>query len=588
MSTRTKIICTIGPAVSKEEEIASLIQAGMNVARINFGHGEREVQAEQIRVLKKVRDKLQTPLGIMVDVKGPEMRIGKVQEEGIAVNPGDRIPLVKKECLGTKKGLSIRPHLVLDHLKEGTDLLIDNGYILAKVVNVTQDQALLEFQNSGLILSSKGVNIPNVDIPLPVITEKDILDLQVSCQLGIDFVAASFIRTAEHVLAIKKLLHEFASSDVLVIAKIENHQGIQNFDSILQVADGIMVARGDLGVEVPLSEVPKLQKMMIRKCNLVGKPVVTATQMLESMMHNPRPTRAEVSDVANAIYDGTTTVMLSGETAMGNYPSETVRTMKSIIQETEQDFDYKTFFELHSKLRYNDIPSALTLASVKTAYSLSAKAIFTFTQSGTTARLLSRLKPEMPVIAFTSQELTYHQLSLSYGVQPVLCSEPYHSIKEAFCFASQWAVDQGIVSFGDLVVVTTGTPFWVRGTSNTILVESIGDVLVCGSCGTGKRIHGTVSLLATATPLQNDSLKQKIIVLHSFDPSLAPLVHEAKGVLLQNDLDDLQSEKQLLELCRKEHKPAIVRIEGAFRTLKEGQVITMDPGKATVFKGIIS
>lgn len=471
MSIRTKIVCTIGPAVAKEEEIVSLIKAGMNVARINFAHGDRLAHADQIRLLQKVRDRLQVPLGIMVDIKGPEIRIGKVQDGGIPVQAGDRISLVREERLGTKEGISIRPNMVLDHLKIGTELLIDNGYILSKVVSISHDKAELEFLNSGTILSSKGVNVPNLDIPLPAITEKDILDLQAVCPLNVDFVAASFIRTAEHVHAIKKLLQEFSSSQTLIIAKIENHQGIQNFESILQAADGIMVARGDLGVEIPLSEVPRLQKMMIRKCNIVGKPVITATQMLESMMQNPRPTRAEVSDVANAIYDGTSAVMLSGETAMGKYPFDTVQTMKSIIQEAEQDYDYKTFFDMHTKMRYTEIPPALTIASVKTAYSLDAKAIFTFSQRGTTARLLSRLKPQMPILAFTPQKITYHQLALSWGVEPIFCTQHYDQLKEAFQDSCTLAVDRGIISYGDLIVVTTGTPFWVPGSSNTIVVE---------------------------------------------------------------------------------------------------------------------
>lgn len=471
MSIRTKIVCTIGPAVAKEEDIIALIKAGMNVARINFGHGDRKEHASQIQLIQKVRDQLKVPLAIMADIKGPEIRIGKVQEGGIPVSKGDRIPLLAEERIGDKTGISIRPPMVLEHLKVGTDLLIDNGYITAKVLSISKGKAELEFQNSGVILSSKGVNVPNLDVPLPAITEKDILDLQSICPLGIDFIAASFIRTAEHVMAIRKLLEDFSAKDTLIISKIENHQGIQNFESILQASDGIMVARGDLGVEIPLSEVPRLQKMMIRKCNIVGKPVITATQMLESMMQNPRPTRAEVSDVANAIYDGTSAVMLSGETAMGKYPCQTVLTMKSIIQEAEQDYDYSAYFDNHAKLRYSDIPSALTLASVKTSYNLGAKAIFTFSQRGTTARLLSRLKPQMPILAFTPQMITYHQLALSWGVQPIFCSHAYQHLKEAFVHASHWANEHGIVPYGDLVVVTTGTPFWIPGTSNTMIVE---------------------------------------------------------------------------------------------------------------------
>lgn len=587
MNTRTKIICTMGPSIAKEEQIVSLIQAGMNVARINFSHGSHQEHTASIELLKHIRKKMHIPLSILVDTKGPEIRLGKVPEEGISVQAGDRISLIGKEQMGTREAITIRPSLILEHLSVGDQLLIDNGYIQAQVVACTHESVEIQFLNHGIVYSSKGVNIPNNDIPLPAITEKDVTDLQLSAQLGVDFIAASFIRTAEHVLEIKKLLHQFSCPQILVIAKIENHQGIQNFEDILQVADGIMVARGDLGVEIPLAQVPRLQKMMIRKCNLVGKPVVTATQMLESMIQNPRPTRAEVSDVANAIYDGTSTVMLSGETAVGQYPVATVSIMKSIIQEAEQDYDYRNFFDMHTKMRYQDISSALTLASVKTAYSLGAKAIFTFSQSGTTARLLSRLKPQMPIIALTSQELTYHQLALSWGVEPVLCPDQYRSMEHALEYASTWAVEKGIVSYGDLVVVTTGAPFWIPGTSNTILVESIGNALASGSEGVGERVHGLVTLIPTPIHIQPYSIKEKIVALTSFNQSLAPLIEEAKGIILENTLDDLESEKQLLEFCKRAKKTAIVRVEGAFRILREGQLITLDPDKATIFKGIV-
>lgn len=587
MNTRTKIICTMGPSILQEEQIIALIQAGMNVARVNFSHGTLSEHTATIELLKKVRQKLKIPLSIMVDTKGPEIRLGKVPAEGIPVQPGDRIRLVGEEKAAGPKAISIRPSFILEHLQIGTSLLIDNGYIQARVVSSSPDGVDIECINTGIIYSSKGVNIPHSHIPLPAITEKDVIDLQLSAQLGVDYIAASFIRTAEHVLEIKKLLQQFSGPDILVIAKIENHQGIQNFESILQAADGIMVARGDLGVEIPLSQVPRLQKMMIRKCNLVGKPVVTATQMLESMIQNPRPTRAEVSDVANAIYDGTSTVMLSGETAVGKYPLETVSIMKSIIQEAEQDYDYQTFFDIHTSMRYQDISSALTLASVKTAYSLGAKAIFSFSHSGRTARLLSRLKPQMPIIALTSQELTYNQLALSWGVEPVLCPKQYRSLEDTLEYASCWAIERGIVSYGDLVVVTTGAPFWIAGTSNTILVESIGNVLAKGAIGIGDRIHGTVTLIPTTAHLKASSLKEKIVALSSFDSSLGPFLREASGILLQNTPDDLESERLLLDFCRKEKKTAIVRVEGAFSLLREGLVITLDPEKAIIYKGIV-
>lgn len=587
MKTRTKIICTIGPAVNSVESMVLLIQNGMDVARLNFSHGSYDEHRETIQKLKEARKQCAHPLGIMIDTKGPEIRTGAVIEGGIPVLPGSRLTLIKEVVEGNENFLTIRPGVVLDFLKVGTSILIDNGYIQSHVVEITSRGVVIEFDNSGTILSSKGVNIPTIEVPLPTLTEKDVADIQFGCEQGAEIIAASFIRNAENVLEIKKLLSKFKRPDMLVLAKIESTEGVHNFESILQVADGIMVARGDLGVEVPLSQVPRLQKMMIRKCNFLGKPVVTATQMLESMMNNPRPTRAEVSDVANAIYDGTSAVMLSGETAVGSYPQETVRIMKSIISEAEQDFDYRSFFDSHAKMTYHDIPSALTLASVKTAYSLDAKAIFTFSHSGSTARLLSRLKPKMPIVALTTNEATYNQLALSWGVTPILCDKPCESVDDAFDYASQFGLALGIVSYGDLVVLTAGSPLWVPGTSNTILVDSIGDVLVRGSHGIGERVHGVVTFAPSVNGGQAYAVRGCIVVLSSFDESFLPLLHEAAGIVLQTAPDDTCSEPLLLEACQREGKTAITGVDGAFRVLRKKQLVTLDPYKAIVYKGVV-
>ncbi len=470
--TRTKIICTIGPAVNTLEKILKLIEAGMDVARLNFSHGTHEEHLKSIQLIKEARAIAKKPIAILLDTKGPEIRLGKVPKAGIEVEPGHKLWLVKDQAVGTKERIAVLPSFVIDKLEVGTPLLIDNGYIMATIVDTSPDGVQIEFTNHGVILSSKGVNIPNVELNLPALTKKDEEDIRFGCDNDIDAIAASFVRCASHVTAIRNLIIEANKPEILVIAKIENNEGVHNFDNILQEADGIMIARGDLGVEVPLSQVPRLQKMMIRKCYLSGKPSVTATQMLESMITNPRPTRAEASDVANAIYDGTTAVMLSGETAVGKYPIETVKIMKSIILEAEQDFDYATFFEKHTKIQYTDVPSAVTLASVKTAYTLGAKAIFAFTRGGSTARLISRLRPKMPIIALTTVEKTYQQLALNWGVIPVLCTE-CNDVEQAFKEVSSYALQHHKVSFGDVVVMTSGTPFWVSGTTNTIRVEVI-------------------------------------------------------------------------------------------------------------------
>ena len=558
----------------------------MDVARLNFSHGSHEEHLKTIKMLKEARRSIGLPLAIMLDTKGPEIRLGKVPPGGIEVQQGMKIFLTKEKIEGSTEQISITPSSVIDVLVPGTKLLIDDGYILSHVVEVNSNGAVIEIENQGVIHSSKGINIPNLDLNLPALTQKDIDDITFGCDQDVDIIAASFIRCADHVLAIKKLLAERKKPDIQVMAKIENNEGVHNFDSILQVADGIMIARGDLGVEVPLSQVPRLQKMMIRKCYLVGKPAITATQMLESMITNPRPTRAEVSDVANAIHDGTSAVMLSGETAVGKYPIETVKIMKSIVLEAEQDFNYQAFFDQHTRLVYHDVTSAVTLATVKTAYSLGARVIFTFTRTGSTACLLSRLRPHMPIIALTPSEKTFHQLSIIWGVIPVICDE-YHTAEEAFKKASEYALNHHCVSYGDLVVLTAGSPFWVPRTTNTIYVESIGDVLVRGHGGTGGRLHGNITLVPTLESKKSYAVRDQVIVISKCDENYEPLIREASGVVLESHIDDHDSEQKLIQIAKSLQKPSIFRADGAFRILREGQLVTLDPEKALIYKGVI-
>lgn len=586
MQTHTKIICTIGPAVNTLEKIIELIEAGMNVARLNFSHGTHEEHLKNINLLKEARAKLNVPLAIMLDTKGPEIRVGKVEGGEQALPKGHRWLLTGKEVIGNKECITILPASVLDNLKIGTTVLFDNGYISSQIVEITSEGIIVEITNPGIIRSSKGVNIPNVNINLPAVTEKDIQDIKFGCEQDIDIIAASFIRSADHVLTIKKLLSSEKKGDILVCAKIENSEGVLNFDSIVQVADAIMIARGDLGVEVPLSQVPRLQKMMIRKSYLAGKPVVTATQMLESMINNPRPTRAETSDVANAIYDSTSAVMLSGETAIGQYPIETVKVMKSILLETEADFNYRGFFEQHAPLIYHDVPSSVTLATVKTGYSSNAKAIFAFTRGGSTARLLSRLRPQMPIITLTSSEKTYHQLAFNWGVIPFK-SEECKTLHEGFEKISSFALANQIVTYGDLVVVTAGSPFGISGTTNMMIVESIGDVLIRGHNGYGTRIYGNVSLVLSPESKPAYLVKDQIIVITRCDDSYLPLFKEAAGIILQNHINDLASEKYAKKMALTLGKPILLRADAACRILKDGQLVTLDPAKTLVYKGVV-
>jgi pyruvate kinase len=558
----------------------------MNVARLNFSHGTHEEHLQHINTLKEARRILHQPLAIMLDTKGPEIRIGKIRKEGIALHAHQLLLLTAETLEGNEQRVSITPSFILKNLSVGTLILFDNGYIASRVVRVDERGVLVELENSGILTSGKGVNIPNVDLQLPAVTEKDISDIRFGCQNDVDLIAASFVRSVDHVLAIKNLLIEEKKPDILVIAKIENSEGVRNIDSIVQIADGIMIARGDLGVEVPISEIPRLQKTIIRKSYLAGKPSVTATQMLESMIYNPRPTRAEVSDVANAIYDSTSAVMLSGETAIGKYPNEVVHVMKSIIQESENHFEYDEFFNLHARYtRYHDVPSAVTLATVKTAYSSNAKAIFAFTNSGSTASLLSRMRPAIPIIAMTASEKCYHQMALYWGVVPYLAGG-CNTVLEAFDKISLFALQAGFVDKGDLVVVTAGSPFGISGTTNMMIVESIGEVLVRGQYGFGKSVYGNVSI-AMSPEMPVYKLRGHLLVITQCDESYLPLIRESSGVILQNIVNDTASENYLLDVAKSLNKPVLIRADAASRTLKDGMLVTLDPAKSIVYKGVV-
>jgi pyruvate kinase len=587
MLTHTKIICTIGPAVSSPEKITQLIEAGMSVARLNFSHGTHEEHLEAINHLKEARKQLQKPLAIMLDTKGPEIRIGKIQGGEIRLESGQRWLLTKEVIEGNSQAVTIFPAFILEKLAIGETILFDDGYIETHIVEIVADGVIVQVKNGGLMKSGKGVNIPQAaGLNLPAMTERDIADIRFGCQHDIDIIAASFVRSADHVLEIRKLLAAENQSQILVMAKIENREGVENFDSIVQVADGIMIARGDLGVEVPLSQVPGLQKMMIRKSYLAGKPAITATQMLESMIHNPRPTRAEVSDVPNEFFDTTAGLLVWGDTAVGKYPLETVQMMQKIIKEAEGDFNYREFFGHYSDLHFHDVPSAVALASVKAAYTSKAQAIFAFTSGGTTARLLSRLRPKMPIIAMTPHIKCFNQLAINWGVVPVL-STPCETISEAFAKISHFALDNKFVSYGDLVVITAGSPFGIAGTTNTMIVENIGDVLVRGYMGYGARIHGKVAMVLSPEVDKPYRVKDHLIVIAKCDESYLPFIREAAGVILQNHVDDVASERYALDVAKKLGTPTLVRADAACRILKEEQLVTIDPKRALVYNRIL-
>jgi len=582
MYTHTKIICTIGPATKSKEMIKKLIEAGMNVARINFSHGSHEEHLITINNLKEVRKESKRPIAILLDTKGPEIRIGKLKNDVLKLEPKSRIKLIKDEPKDDLE-VPIYPFEVINVLKPSQRVLFDDGYIIGIVIEKQENFAIIEIQNSGLLKSRKSVNIPKVTLPLPAVTKQDIEDLKFGIENDIDIVAASFVRSADHVLEIKKILEKNNKADVFVIAKIECTEAVENFDEIAEVADGIMIARGDLGVEVDLSLVPKLQKAMVNKCYEISKPVVIATQMLESMINNPRPTRAEVSDVANAIYESASCVMLSAETATGKYPVETVLQMKEIIHQAEQDFDYKAFFYKQAHVELEDVSSSVAVAAVKTAYSSDAKAIFAITRTGFTTRVLTRLRPKMPIIALTKNEKKYYQLSFLWGVTGIISSE-WKQEREAFAIMSHFGINNDLISFGDYVVLISSFPFEKRGITNLMLVESIGDVLVRGRKGYGKKIKGNIAIIKTLNGDTIAKAQDKIIIISKCNENYLPLIKVAKGIILQNRISDVLSEKHAIQMAGNLNIPIIINAKYASEILMENEYVHMDPERALIFK----
>ena len=455
---KTKIICTMGPTTNDREVVKKLAENGMDIARFNFSHGSHEEQKERMDMIKSVREEVGRPIAILLDTKGPEIRTGLLKGGNkVTLEEGQKFVLTTEEIEGTNEKVSITYDGLAEDVEIGKRILIDDGLIELEVKNIINTDIICTVINGGELGQRKGVNVPNVPVRLPALTQKDREDIIFGVEQGVDFIAASFVRSAEGILEIKALLKECNAPYIPIIAKIENGEGIKNIDEILHCADGIMVARGDLGVEIPAQELPYLQKWLIQKCNDNFKPVITATQMLDSMMRNPRPTRAEVTDVANAVYDGTDAVMLSGETANGKYPVEALQMMVEIVKNTEQHLDYATLLEKAQAKRKNSISSAIGYSSVATAASLNAKCIITPTASGATARVVSKFKPEAIIVGVTPNEETLRRMQIYRGVYPIK-SIPYNSTEEICEEAINLTKAKGIVEVGEVVVVTAGIP----------------------------------------------------------------------------------------------------------------------------------
>ncbi len=474
---KTKIVCTIGPATDDENIMRELMLAGMNVARFNFSHGDYATHEKRLRQIERLRKELDLPIATILDTKGPEIRLGKfVDDKPVEIHDGDMYTLTTEDVPCTAEVGSITFKKLPRDVSIGTRILINDGVIELLAEKVTKTDIICRVIHGGTLSNNKGINVPGVKLSMPYLSERDMDDLEFGAKMGFDFIAASFVRSAADINYLRKFTQSLGWYDVRIIAKIENSDGVENIDEILEAADGIMVARGDMGVEIPFEQIPAIQKALIKKGYNAGKQVVTATQMLESMITNPRPTRAEITDVANAIYDGTSAIMLSGETAAGAFPVEAVKTMALIAENTENNIDYKGRFAIRRSNPEGSIAEAIAHATVTTAHDLDASAIITVSLGGQTARLISKYRPCCPIISCTMSEMVCRQMNMSWGVIPYIIDEK-NSTDELFAAAVEAAEEHRLVEDGDLVAITAGVPLGVSGTTNLMKVERIGNQL---------------------------------------------------------------------------------------------------------------
>ncbi|MGB9779726.1 pyruvate kinase [Caldanaerobacter sp.] len=579
---RTKIVCTIGPASEDYNILRKLIEKGMNVARLNFSHGDFEEHGARIDNIKKIREELGLPVAILLDTKGPEIRIGKFKNGGVELKEGQTFTLTTEDVVGDETYVSVSYKGLPQDVSKGTQILIDDGLISLRVMEVKDTDIVCLVENSGFLGDHKGVNVPGVKLNLPALTQKDIDDIQFGIKKGIDMIAASFVRKAADVLAIRRLLEDNKADHIQIIAKIENREGVENIDEIIKVSDGIMVARGDLGVEIPLEEIPIVQKMIIKKCNEAGKPVITATQMLDSMMRNPRPTRAEVTDVANAILDGTDAIMLSGETAQGKYPVEAFETMARIAEKTEVYVQYRDIVG-GSGARNVSITNAISHATCTTARDIGASAIITCTKSGYTARMVSRYRPSSPIIATTPSEQVARKLSIVWGVYPLVTKE-VSTTDEMIDVAIESALKAGLIKNGDIVVISAGIPVAMTGTTNMLKVHIVGDVILRGIGVGSKSTTGNVCVIKDLAKDKDKFKEGDIIVTTKTEREFMPFIEKASAIITEEG--GLTSHAAIVGLNL--GIPVIVGCEGATSKLQDGMTITVDTTRGLVYKGIVN
>ncbi|ASB87942.1 pyruvate kinase [Bacillus sonorensis] len=578
---KTKIVCTIGPASESVEKLTQLMEAGMNVARLNFSHGDFEEHGARIKNIREAASKLGKDIGILLDTKGPEIRTHTMENGAIELEAGAELIVSMEEVIGTTEKISVTYDGLIHDVSKGSTILLDDGLIGLEVLEVNADkrEILTKVMNSGTLKNKKGVNVPGVSVNLPGITEKDAKDIVFGIEQGVDFIAASFVRRPSDVLEIRELLEEHNATDIQIIPKIENQEGVDNIDRILEVSDGLMVARGDLGVEIPAEEVPLVQKELIKKCNALGKPVITATQMLDSMQRNPRPTRAEASDVANAIFDGTDAIMLSGETAAGNYPVEAVQTMHNIASRSEQALNHKKILSARSKQVGMSITDAIGQSVAHTAINLDVSAIVAPTESGHTARMISKYRPKAPIVAVTVSDSVSRKLSLVFGVF-AKSGQNHSSTDEMLENAVQKSLDSGIVHHGDLIIITAGA-VGEAGTTNLMKVYVVGDVIAKGQGIGRKSAFGEVVIAQNAKEAGEKMKEGAVLVTKSTDRDMMASLEKASALITEEG--GLTSHAAVVGLSL--GIPVIVGVEKATSILTEGEDITVDSARGAVYCG---
>ena len=578
---KTKIICTLGPSTDKDGVLRELVANGMNVARFNFSHGSHEEHKGRLDNLKAIRAELGKPVAALLDTKGPEIRLKEFKNGVEMLEAGQTFTLTTREVEGTKEICSITYKDLPQDVHEGGTIMLDDGLIKLRITNVTDTDITCEVLNSGKIKNKKGVNVPGVHLSMPYLSQRDRDDIIFGVQQGFDFIAASFVRTAQDVYDIRNLLNEY-DSNIRIIAKIENREGVNNIDSILAAADAVMVARGDLGVEIDFTELPGIQKSVIDRSFSFGKPIVTATQMLDSMMVNPRPTRAEISDVANAIYDGTSAIMLSGETAAGAYPVEALKTMSAIAERTENEVYYRDNRLVDASNGQISVSDATAHAACLTAKDVNASAIVTVSESGNTARLLSKYRPAQPIIACVMNEPVQRQLAISWGITPLMMALA-HSTDELIEMSTNLAKENGYLHDGELAVVTAGVPVGVSGTTNMIKIHMIGNCLATG-VGIGPEGSALANATGKACVCHNlDELRAKfkpgmVLVVPSTSNEMLSYVRDAAAIVVEEP--GLNSHAAIAGKALL--KPTIVGAAGATSHIRDGLMIAVDCAHGSV------